>query len=156
MIKASEDRQSFEIKRHLSPDLDRRLPAADVMITFYLAPDGKVRLMAGYLRLAGAGEVAETRQFDDGSVMVDLDQTGRPFGVEYLTGKGPKDLPEFAAYVRSRGDHVLRAAANELLLRWKVSEEVLTILAGALDSVVRERITRGEGAEPWRQEPVFV
>jgi uncharacterized protein YuzE len=155
VIKASEDRRSFEVKRQLTADPARKLPSAEVLITFHSTAAGEVRLMAEYIQLQGAGDVAETRDFDDGMVTVDLDAQGRLAGIEYLSGRGPKELPEFAAYVRASGNHVMRAAATELLFNWRLAEALIRLVGRASAEGLLDQLTQDRNAELWQQELAF-
>lgn len=107
MVKAAPPRQSrtFRVAFEIPPDLEERLPGGKIEITAFVAENFlRARVDTVYVSIPEHGsQVATTKTFDDGAVVLDTDANGRPLGIELTTvTKGLPELPEFARYAHQQ------------------------------------------------------
>lgn len=110
MVKAA-PRQSrtFRVPFEIPPDLKQGVPGGRIEITAFVAEDFlRARVDTVYVSIPEHGsQVHESKVFDDGAVVLDLDSKGRPLGAELTTVmKGLGELPEFARYALSGTDRL--------------------------------------------------
>ncbi len=107
MVKAAEPRKSRSYRCAFDIPADRQqgFPAGRIEVTCSVAEDRlHARVDTVYVSVPGhAGQVADTKTFDDGAVVVDLDVDGRPVGIELTTVvPGLQELAQLRRYARNR------------------------------------------------------
>ncbi len=103
MIEAS-SRNTFRTTFQVAADPEQGVPAGRIEVSSFVAPDlSRARVDAVYVALPEHGsQVARSKSFDDGAVVLDLDAQGRPTGVELTTTrKGILELTEFCRHART-------------------------------------------------------
>jgi hypothetical protein len=172
VVRAAAQRQSrtFRCTFEVSANIEQQFPPGRIEISAFVAEGFEnTRVDAVYVSIPEhAGEVHETRAFDDGSVVLDLDATGCPIGVELTTTRrGWTELPEFNRYAResaSRLPAVMAVTALGLARRYELAlvDAMATVRAVArqlADQGVRVQLdevrVREALVEQVREEPTF-